>query len=129
MTSARYAEQAVELKSCRYVNIKPGRAGGLTNTVAIHDIFHDVSIPCWVGGMLESATGGAICSALGMLDYFTYPADIFPSSRFYHQDLSCPPLELHRSEAGLPSVCPFNSISEPVPEQLKKLTVQYAVVE
>ena len=33
--------QAIELGSCRYVNIKPGRVGGLTNALAIHDLCRD----------------------------------------------------------------------------------------
>jgi len=129
ITSTSRAKQAVELKSCRYVNIKPGRVGGLTNSIAIHDLLRDAGIPCWVGGMLESATGGAICSALAMLDNFNYPADIFPSSRFYHEDLSYPPLELHRSNANLPSIRAFDRIPEPVPGRLEKLTVQHTIIE
>ena len=48
----RHARQAIELQSCRYVNIKPGRVGGLTNAVLIHDLCQRAGIPCWVGGML-----------------------------------------------------------------------------
>ncbi len=128
MTSVRRAEQAVFLKSCQYVNIKPGRVGGLTNAVAIHDVCQRAGIPCWVGGMLESSTGAAHCAALAMLDNFTYPADIFPSSRFYHEDLADLPLELHASADGLPSVCAFDELPEPVPERLRQRTVQHAVV-
>jgi len=78
----RHAAQALALKSCLYVNVKPGRVGGLTNAKIIHDLCQQAGIPCWVGGMLESATGAAACVALAMLDNFTYPADIFPSARF-----------------------------------------------
>lgn len=38
-----------------WVNIKLGRVGGLTNAPAIHDLCQTAAIPCWVGGMLESA--------------------------------------------------------------------------
>ena len=44
--------------------------------------------------MLESALGGSICVELATLENFTYPGDLFPSSRFYRRDLSQPPLEL-----------------------------------
>jgi O-succinylbenzoate synthase len=128
MTSVRRAEQAIELKSCRYVNIKPGRVGGLTVAKAIHDTCQRAGIPCWVGGMLESSTGSAICAALAMLDNFTYPADIFPSSRFYHQDLSDPPIELHRTADGLPGVAAPTSLPQPDPERLRRLTLQHAVL-
>jgi O-succinylbenzoate synthase len=128
MTSPRRAEQAIAMKSCRYVNVKPGRVGGLTPAVEIHNICQAAGLPCWVGGMLESAVGAAHCTALAMLDNFTYPADIFPSSRFYHQDLADPPLELHKSAAGVPSIRPFVKLPEPVAERLQQLTIQRAVV-
>lgn len=120
--------QALELSSCRFVNIKPGRVGGLTNAIAIHDLCHAAGVPCWVGGMLESAVGSAHCAALAMLDNFTYPPDIFPSSRFYVNDLADPPLELHRNAEGVPAVNAPTCLPEPVPERLKSLTIQTAVI-
>jgi O-succinylbenzoate synthase len=128
ITSTRKTEQAIQLHSCRYVNVKPGRVGGLTPAVQIHNLCRAAGIPCWVGGMLESATGAAHCTALAMLGNFTYPADIFPSSRFYQEDLSDPPLELHASVAEVPSVRPFARLPEPVPERLERCVVQRAVV-
>lgn len=126
VTHLRQVEQAIELGSCRYVNVKPGRVGGLTNAVKIHNCCQTAGIPCWVGGMLESAVGAAHCVALAMLDNFTYPADIFPSSRFYVEDLSDPPLVLDRSVNGQPSVTAYQRMPTPVPERLAKLTVQSA---
>ncbi len=126
---AGHARQAIALGSCRFVNIKPGRVGGLTNAVLIHDLCRDAGIPCWVGGMLESATGAALCTSLAMLDNFTYPADIFPSRRFYQEDLSDPPLELVNSEAGQPSIQAMTELPQPVPSRLEKCTVQRAVVQ
>ena len=128
ITNIRNVEQAIALGSCRYVNIKPARVGGLTNAVAIHNRCHAAGIPCWVGGMLESAAGSAHCVALAMLGNFTYPADIFPSRRFYHEDLSDPPLELIRTSSGHPGVRPFARLPEPVPARLEKLSVQKATI-
>lgn len=122
------ARQAVELGSCRYVNVKPGRVGGLTNAVAIHNLCRDAGIPCWVGGMLESAVGASQCAALAMLDNFTYPADIFPSSRFYYEDLADPPLELHRGPGGVPSVRAPSVQPAPAPARLERLTVEKAII-
>jgi len=128
ITTPRQAGQAVELGSCRYVNVKPGRVGGLTNAVAIHRVCETASVPCWVGGMLESAVGASLCVALGMLPNFTYPADIFPSSRFYHEDLADPPLELHRNAAGVPCVRALTVLPEPVPERLDRCCVQRVAI-
>ena len=125
LVTLRNAQQAIALGSCRYANIKPGRVGGLTNAVKIHNEFAKANIPCWVGGMLESAAGAASCVSLAMLPNFTYPADIFPSSRFYHEDLSDPPLELIRTKEGLPGVRAPRQLPEPVSERLAKVSVQW----
>lgn len=127
LTTPRRAEQAAELEGISYFNIKPGRVGGLTNAVKIHDIGRSAGIPCWVGGMLESACGSAHCTALAMLDNFTYAPDIFPSARFYVEDLSDPPLELESID-GLPGVRAPLELPEPNPQRLKKLTLQHAVI-
>ncbi len=94
ITTPAAARQAIELGACRWVNVKPGRVGGLTPAVAIHDLCREAGIPCWVGGMLESAVGQAHNLALATLPNFTYPADIFPSSRFYARDLAEPEMSL-----------------------------------
>lgn len=129
IVTRRQAEQAIALQSCQFINVKPGRVGGLTNARAIHDVCRQARIPCWVGGMLESSTGAGICAALAMLDNFTYPADIFPSSRFYNEDLADQPLELVRNSEGVPSVEAFSRIPDPNPERLRQLTVQQAVID
>ncbi len=104
ITSPDKARKAIELGSCRYVNVKVGRVGGLTPAVTIHDMCREVDIPCWVGSMLESAVGTRVNAALAMLDNFTYPADLFPSSRFYHRDLGQPPVELTTGADGSPQI-------------------------
>ena len=128
ITNIRQVEQALSLGSCRIVNVKPGRVGGLTNAVLIHNACQQTGVPCWVGGMLESATGAALCVALSMLDNFTYPADIFPSTRFYREDLSDPPLELIRLNDGSPGVRAPLRLPEPIPKRLQQLTVESAVI-
>lgn len=128
IVTLRQVEQAIALRSCQYVNIKPGRVGGLTNAVKIHNACQSAGIPCWVGGMLESSLGAGICVSLAMLDNFTYPADIFPSSRFYHQDLSEPALQLIALPDGTPGVQAAETLPEPDAGRLEKLTVEKAVL-
>lgn len=128
LTTPRKAEQAASMKSFGYFNIKPGRVGGLTSAKKIHDIGQAAGIPCWVGGMLESSCGGAICTALAMLDNFSYPADIFPSSKFYVEDLSAPPLELFKDESGVPSVRAFDVLPEPDEGRLEQRLIEKATV-
>ncbi len=128
IASVRHVEKAIELGSCQFVNIKPGRVGGLTNAVKIHDLCRAAAIPCWVGGMLESAIGVSQCVSLAMLDNFTYPADIFPSARYYVEDLADPAIELV-DERGVPSVRGSQYMPEPVIERLERMTVQRRVIE
>ena len=129
IVSVHRAQQACRIGACGWVNIKPGRVGGLTNAVAIHDVCREAEIPCWVGGMLESATGSAACVALAMLDNFTYPADIFPSARFYHQDMADPPLELVPDKQGRPSVVASTELPDPVTGRLEQLSLQTATIQ
>jgi O-succinylbenzoate synthase len=123
-----HVEQALALQACRYVNVKPGRVGGLTIARRIHDRCQAAGVPCWVGGMLESAVGAQSCIALAALPNFTYPADIFPSARFYAEDLADPPVELNRDAAGCPAVTIPQQLAEPDPTRLARCTKQSATL-
>lgn len=127
MTSVDRARQALAVGACGYVNIKPGRVGGLTNAVAIHDLCHRQGIPCWVGGMLESAVGAAHCVALATLPGFTYPADIFPSSRFYRQDLAEPAIELS-APSQVRALDRPGIGTAPNADRLVKMVIDHAVI-
>ena len=80
--------------ACRWINIKPGRVGGITAALNILHLAEKAGIPCWIGGMLESAIGASHCLALSTLPNIKYPSDVFPSSRFFEKDLGCPEIEL-----------------------------------
>ncbi|MGA2586256.1 MAG: o-succinylbenzoate synthase [Candidatus Aminicenantales bacterium] len=81
------ARAALELNSCRVINIKPGRVGGFMESVAIHDYCASKNIPVWHGGMLESGIGRAGNVALASLPNFTLPGDISASKRYYREDI------------------------------------------
>jgi O-succinylbenzoate synthase len=81
---------AIELDSCRIINIKPGRVGGFTESKLIHDYCASMSIPVWCGGMLESGIGRAGNVALASLPNFTLPGDISASKRYYTEDIVDP---------------------------------------
>jgi O-succinylbenzoate synthase len=78
---------AIELDSCRVINIKPGRVGGFTESKRIHDYCAGKNIPVWCGGMLESGIGRAGNVALASLPNFTLPGDISASKRYYKEDI------------------------------------------
>lgn len=80
-------QAAIELDSCRVINIKPGRVGGFTESKLIHDYCETKNIPVWCGGMLESGIGRAGNVALASLPNFTLPGDISASKRYYKEDI------------------------------------------
>ncbi len=93
IVSADKARKAIQIGACRWVNIKLGRVGGITPALAINRVCETKGIPCWVGGMLESAIGASHNIAFATLPNMKYPSDIFPTSRFYKQDLGTPSIE------------------------------------
>jgi O-succinylbenzoate synthase len=88
------ARAALELGSCRIINIKPGRVGGFLESRLIHDLCAERNIPVWHGGMLESGIGRAGNVALASLPNFTLPGDISASKRYYREDIIDPPFEV-----------------------------------
>ena len=88
INSVYMAEKAIELGSCKIINIKPGRCGGIYNSIKINELARQAGIGCWVGSMLESAVGASICVDLATMPNMVYPGDLFPSSRFYTKEIS-----------------------------------------
>ena len=86
----RQAQAALDLGSCRIINIKIGRVGGYSEALAIHNLCAARNIPVWCGGMLESGIGRAHNIALASLSGFTLPGDISASARYFERDLISP---------------------------------------
>ena len=122
------ARKAIQIKACQWINIKPGRVGGVTNALAIHDVCQDAGIPCWVGGMLESAVGASFCVALASLPNIKYPSDLFPTERFYREDLGSPRMA-HSGPSQFTSSPEPGVGVEPDPERLEEYLVERFVLE
>ena len=90
ITSLRMANTALELGSCRILNVKVGRVGGYSQALPIHDLCFSTGVPVWCGGMLESGVGRAHNIALASLPGFTLPGDISASSRYFARDIIIP---------------------------------------
>ncbi|RDE34190.1 o-succinylbenzoate synthase [Parageobacillus thermoglucosidasius] len=88
--SAEDARKAIQLGSCRIINIKIGRVGGLTEAKRIHDICQENGIPVWCGGMLEAGVGRAHNIAITTLENFTLPGDTAASSHYWEKDIIVP---------------------------------------
>lgn len=87
ITSLERAQDMVTLGAGRIINIKPGRVGGFSQSLAIHDFCTERGIPVWCGGMLESGIGRAYNVALASLPNFTLPGDLSPSARYWARDI------------------------------------------
>src|SRR6185503_8375760 len=90
IVNLRQARMALELDSCRIINIKIGRVGGYSEALGIHDLCLSRKIPVWCGGMLESGIGRAHNIALASLKGFSLPGDISASSRYFERDVIYP---------------------------------------
>jgi o-succinylbenzoate synthase len=88
IVTPRHARYAIEMDACRIINIKPGRLGGLSQGVAVHDLCKSRGMPVWCGGMLETGVGRASNLALASLSGFTLPGDISASERYYMRDIT-----------------------------------------
>lgn len=89
------ARKAVEIGACRWMNIKVGRVGGVSQALRIYEICEEKRVPCWVGTMLESSLGQMQNVALATLPAMDYPSDLFSSGDFYATDLSEPALSVN----------------------------------
>jgi O-succinylbenzoate synthase len=88
--SSADARAAIELGSCRIVNVKQGRVGGLLEARRVHDVAAELGVPVWCGGMLETGIGRSTNLALAALPNFTLPGDTSASSRYFAEDLTEP---------------------------------------
>jgi O-succinylbenzoate synthase len=86
------ARKALDLGSCRVINIKVSRLGGLSEARRVHDLCFARSIPVWCGGMHEFGIGRAANIAISSLPGFTLPGDVSGSDLRYSQDIVDPPI-------------------------------------
>ena len=90
LRSADDVRRAFRIGACRNVNLKPGRVGGITESLEIHGLCVSEGVPLWCGGMLESGIGRASNLALASLPGFTQPADMSPNPVLFAEDLIDP---------------------------------------
>lgn len=113
---------AAELNSCKIINIKAGRVGGLTEAKRIHDFCMEKGMAVWCGGMLDAGIGRAHNIALATLENFTLPGDIGPSAHYWQEDIIYPEVVVKNGMIEIPnrSGIGFNVDDE----KLKKFTVE-----
>jgi O-succinylbenzoate synthase len=92
--NTRHALTAIELKSCRIINIKLGRVSGHTEARLMQQACRAHGVPVWCGGMLESGIGRAHNIAMSTLPGFSLPGDVSASQRYWSEDIVEPPVEV-----------------------------------
>jgi len=120
------AKAALEMGSCRIINIKVGRVGGVLEARKIHDYCQRWGVGVWCGGMLESGVGRAHNLHLATLPNFKYPNDLSASARYYQEDLIEPPIALSRPGYIRVPRGPGIGVN-PVEERIEKATLKKEV--
>ncbi len=120
--------QTIELGSCRYINIKPARVGGLGNSLEINKLCAENGITCWVGGMMESDVGKSICVELASLNNMDYPADLTPELDNYIEAICDEHLTRVAPYTFPTAVSKGNPIKPNMDKMLAK-TIKQAVIE
>jgi o-succinylbenzoate synthase len=118
ITGPQAALDALDLGSCRIINIKPGRMGGFGPSLDVHAIARDRAIPLWHGGMLESGIGRAHNLHLSTLPGFVLPGDVAASRRYFVPDLIEPPIEVRPDGTIEVPAGPGIGV-DPVPDRVK----------
>jgi O-succinylbenzoate synthase len=112
------AEGALELGSCKIINVKVGRVGGLTQSKKIHDLAEAHNVPLWCGGMLEAGVGRLHNIAITTLSNFTLPGDTASSSRYWYTDIITPEVVAKNgvvevsNEAGIGAAVDFEKMQQ-----------------
>jgi len=96
------ARKALDLVSCRIINIKVSRLGGLSEAQRVHDLCLARGVPVWCGGMHEFGVGRAANLAVAALPGFTLPSDVSGSDKYYRADIVSPPIRAHGGLVAVP---------------------------
>lgn len=115
------ARKALSMGSCRIINIKPGRVGGLQEAKLIHDYCLARDVPVWCGGMLESSIGRYHNLSIASLPGFSLPADMSPSSLLFERDIVTRPLRVENGIAVVPTSLEDFGVNE---EAIRSLTIE-----
>jgi len=96
IVSYQTAKSAIVLNSCKVINVKIGRVGGITEAIRIHDLCQQHNIQVWCGGMLEFGVSRAHNIALATLQGFSIPGDISSSDRYWDEDITTPNVKVEK---------------------------------
>lgn len=92
--SADDTRLALELGSCRIINLKPARVSGYSESLEIYKVCVEQHVPLWIGGLMETGVGRAANLAFASLPGVTLPCDISATDRYFDPDITEPPFVL-----------------------------------
>lgn len=93
--SLQDAKNAISLGSCKIINIKQGRVGGIAEALRIAEYCMKKNIPVWCGGMDETGFGRAFNLHLQTHPAFALPGDTSATSRYFEKDIVFPEVTLN----------------------------------
>jgi O-succinylbenzoate synthase len=76
------------------LNVKPGRLGGLFNTLEILDYCNQTDLKCWIGGMFETGIGRSQNIQIASLLPKAIAHDLSPSQRYFETDILVKQIEM-----------------------------------
>ncbi|QQS43045.1 MAG: o-succinylbenzoate synthase [Acidobacteriota bacterium] len=122
------ARKAIELGSCRIINVKLGRVGGHLKAGEVERTCREADIPVWCGGMLESGIGRAHNIAMSTLEGFSLPGDVSASKRYWHEDIIEPEVEVSRDGFITPPEGPGIGF-EVRKDRIKELAMRETIIQ
>jgi O-succinylbenzoate synthase len=126
ITSLDNVRKAIEMESCKIINLKLGRVGGFTEAIKIHDYCRKHNIPVWCGGMLEAGIGRSHNIAMSTLPGFSLPGDVSASKRYFKEDIIEPSVTVNKDGfINIPQVT--GTGYEPREDYIEKITVRKEV--
>jgi O-succinylbenzoate synthase len=126
--SVHDARKALDLGSCRIINIKVSRLGGLSEARRVHDLCLSRDVPVWCGGMHEFGVGRAANVAISSLPGFSLPGDVSGSDRAYREDIVDPPIRAHAGAINVPYARPGLGF-DANPARIKAHTVRELILD
>jgi len=76
------------------LNLKPGRVGGLLNSMKMLDYCYQQKIPCWIGGMFETGIGRTLNLRVAACLPHAKAHDLSPSHRYFEEDIIASPIQM-----------------------------------
>jgi o-succinylbenzoate synthase len=126
--STEDAKHAIELGSCRIINVKLGRVGGHSEAKRVEQVTRENNIPVWCGGMLESGIGRAHNIAMSTLTGFTLPGDVSASARYWNEDIIEPAVTVSARGTIEAPIAPGIGFKVNLP-RIESLTVRKAIIK